>query len=137
MELRLDPASAVPLYAQVVEQIRALVASRAYRPGDRLPSVRELAASLRLNRNTVAKAYQALEIGGVIETRAGQGCFVANGSPRWTHQERMRRLHAALDRAVVEARHMEIPLEDLSRVLSERISAFQRPSQPSRDKKGR
>ena len=61
MDLRLDPASAVPLYAQVVQQVRSLIASRVLRAGDRLPSVRELAVSARINRNTAAKAYQALE----------------------------------------------------------------------------
>jgi len=128
VDLKLDPASAVPLYAQVVEQIRALVASRAYRPGDRLPSVRDLAAALRLNRNTVAKVYQALEADGVIETRVGQGCFVADGSPRWSERERLRRVEAALDRAVVEARQLDLPLDDLPRLLEARIRALRERS---------
>ena len=64
MELRIDPASAVPVYAQVVDQIRMLIALRALRPGDKLPSVRELAAQVRINRNTAAKAYQLLEAAG-------------------------------------------------------------------------
>src|SRR5258706_9252303 len=95
MELRIDPASAVPIYAQVVDQIRSLVASRALRAGDQLPSVRDLAVTLRVNRNTAAKAYQILEADGVIETRAGQGSFIADGTPRWSREERYRRGRAA------------------------------------------
>ena len=91
MELRIDPALAVPVYAQVVEQVRTLIALRALRPGDKLPSVRELAAQVRINRNTAAKAYQLLEAAGVLETRAGQGTFVADGVPPWSRTGRRRR----------------------------------------------
>lgn len=124
MDLKLDPASAVPIYAQVVEQIRALVASRALRQGDRLPSVRELAATLRVNRNTAAKAYQMLEGDGVIETRPGLGCFVADGGPRWSKNERYRRVERSLDRALVEASHLDVPFEEIRQMLERRIRAF-------------
>ncbi|MFQ5743865.1 MAG: GntR family transcriptional regulator [Acidobacteriota bacterium] len=124
MELRIDPASAIPIYAQVVEQIRTLVALRALRPGDRLPSVRELAASLRINRNTAAKAYQILESNGALETRAGRGTFVAGGVPPWSRDERLRRLEHSLNRALVEAFHLEIPFEEVSKILDRLIDAF-------------
>ena len=124
MDLQLDPASAVPIYAQIVEQIRALVATRAIRPGDRLPSVRELAAGLRVNRNTAAKAYQALETDGVVETRAGQGCFIADGGPRWSRAERYRRIDRSVDRALVEAHHLEIPFEEVPGIVDRRIKNF-------------
>ena len=124
MDLKLDPASAVPIYAQIVEQFRALVGSRALRAGDRLPSVRELAAALRVNRNTASKAYQALETEGLIETRAGQGCFVADGGPRWSRAERYRRLEHSVERTLVEARQLEIPFEDVSRVVDKKIREF-------------
>jgi GntR family transcriptional regulator len=129
MELRLDPSSAVPIYAQIVEQIRALVATRALRPGDRLPSVRELAAELRVNRNTAAKAYQALETDGVIESHAGQGCFIAAGGTRWSRAERYRRLDLSVDRTLVEAHHLEIPLEEVPEVVERRIRVFSRRPQ--------
>jgi len=133
MHLRLDPASAVPIYAQVVEQVRALVASRALRPGDQLPSVRELAATLRVNRNTAAKAYQMLEADGVIETRQGQGCYIADGAPRWSRDERYRRLEAVLDRAIVEARHLEIPFAEVIELLRRRMGSFADPeARPAR-----
>src|SRR6266850_2533883 len=114
MELRIDPANATPIYAQVVDQIRSLVASRALRAGDQLPSVRDLAVTLRVNRNTAAKAYQVLEADGVIETRAGQGSFVADGTPRWSREERYRRVEHALDRSLVEAHHLDVAVDNLS-----------------------
>src|SRR3989442_15664499 len=117
MELRLDPSSAVPIYAQIVEQVRSLVASRALRAGDQLPSVRDLAASIRVNRNTAAKAYQLLETEGVVETRQGHGCFITDAVPRWSREERTRRIERSLDRALVEALHLEIPFEELSAFL--------------------
>ena len=121
MDLIIDAASAVPIYIQVMEQVRALVASRALRPGDRLPSVRELASSLRVNRNTAAKAYQMLEVDGVIQTRQGQGCFIAHGGPRWSREERYRRLDSTLDRVLVDARSMEIPFEEIPNQMKKRI----------------
>ena len=126
MDLRIDPASAVPIYAQILEQVRSLVACRALRPGDQLPSVRELAATLRVNRNTAAKAYQMLEADGVIETRAGHGCFVASGGPRWSREERVRRLDLSLDRAVIEAIQLEVPLDEIASHLERRLKLFAR-----------
>jgi GntR family transcriptional regulator len=124
VELRIDAASAVPIYVQVMEQIRALVASRAMRAGDRLPSVRELASSLRVNRNTAAKAYQMLESDGVIETRQGSGCFIASGVSRWSKEERYRRLDAALDRLLVEASSLEIPFDEIPGLMKRRARRF-------------
>lgn len=126
MDLQLDPASSVPIYAQIVDQVRALVATRAFRPGDKLPSVRELAASLRVNRNTAAKAYQALEADGIVETRAGQGCFIADGGPRWSRAERYRRIDLSVDRTLVEAHHLEIPLQEVPDIVNRRIKKFSR-----------
>lgn len=113
MELRIDASSAVPVYAQVVEQVRTLIALRALRPGDKLPSVRDLAAQVRINRNTAAKAYQLLEAAGVVETRAGQGTFVADGVPPWSRDERLRRLERTINRALVEAYHLGVPFDDV------------------------
>jgi GntR family transcriptional regulator len=126
VELQIDPASAVPIYVQVAEQVKALVASRALRPGDPVPSIRDLAARLRINRNTAAKAYRTLEIDGVLETRHGHGSVVAAGVSHWSRQERVRRLERRLDGALVEAHHLEIPLEEVPAILERRIRAFER-----------
>jgi GntR family transcriptional regulator len=121
MELRIDPASAVPVYAQVVEQVRTLIALRALRPGDKLPSVRELAAQVRINRNTAAKAYQLLESAGVLETRAGQGTFVADGVSPWSKNERLRRLEQSINRALIEAYHLGVPFDEVVKI-TERLA---------------
>lgn len=126
MELRIDPSLAVPVYAQVVEQVRTLIALRALRPGDKLPSVRELAAQVRINRNTAAKAYQLLEAAGVLETRAGQGTFVADGVPPWSRDERLRRFEHSINRALVEAYHLEIPFDEVLKITERLARDFER-----------
>ncbi len=126
MELRIDPSLAVPVYAQVVEQVRTLIALRALRPGDKLPSVRELAAQVRINRNTAAKAYQLLEAAGVLETRAGQGTFVADGVPPWSRDERLRRFEHSINRALVEAYHLEIPFDEILKITERLARDFER-----------
>jgi len=131
MELRIDPSSAVPVYAQVVEQVRTLIALRALRPGDKLPSVRELAAQVRINRNTAAKAYQLLEAAGVLETRAGQGTFVADGVPPWSRDERLRRLEASIGRALIEAYHLGIPFDEVLEI-TERLARAYEQGKPAK-----
>lgn len=126
MELRIDPSLAVPVYAQVVEQVRTLIALRALRAGDKLPSVRELAAQVRINRNTAAKAYQLLEAAGVLETRAGQGTFVADGVPPWSRDERLRRFEHSINRALVEAYHLEIPFDEVLKITERLARDFER-----------
>ena len=82
MRIHINFKSGKPVYLQVVDQIKSMAASGAIRAGESLPSIRPLAEDLRLNRNTVAKAYAELESLGVIETVPGKGCFVnATESP--------------------------------------------------------
>ncbi|HEX9045646.1 MAG TPA: GntR family transcriptional regulator, partial [Verrucomicrobiae bacterium] len=82
MIFQIDFKSGKPVYLQLADQVRYAAASGALRPGDSLPSIRPLAEELRVNRNTIAKAYTELESQGVIETLPGKGCFLkANHSP--------------------------------------------------------
>jgi GntR family transcriptional regulator len=131
LDLRIDPSSAVPIYAQVIEQIKALIAGRALRPGDALPSIRELAVALRINRNTAAKAYQQLEAEGILETRPGRGSAVSAGATPWSREERLRRLERSVDRALVDAHHLEIPLEEVPAIVAGRIAAFREQHTPA------
>src|SRR5215468_882727 len=84
----LDPQSPVPLYLQIVEQVRRLVALGALKPGDRFLTVRELGTRARVNRNTAARAIAELERDGVVRTRVGQGTFIANGAKAMDIKER-------------------------------------------------
>ena len=77
MNVRLDPRSGEPIYRQIVEQVKYLVARGDLRPGEQLPSIRALAAELRVNPRTVVKAYETLQHGDLVVMRHGQGVFVA------------------------------------------------------------
>lgn len=90
--IRVDPTLPAPIWSQIEEAVRHLVASAALRPGDALPSVRDLAREQRINPNTVAKAYQRLAEAGVVETRRGEGTFVAARPPAMPAAERARSL---------------------------------------------
>jgi len=89
-----DPRDVTPLYAQLERGLRAAIASGRLRPGDQLPTVRQLAVDLRVNANTVARVYADLERGGVLETRRGVGSFVrataAEARPPEEHEKRLR-----------------------------------------------
>jgi GntR family transcriptional regulator len=90
--IRVDPTLPAPIWSQIEEAVRHLVASAALRPGDALPSVRDLAREQRINPNTAAKAYQRLAEAGVVETRRGEGTFVAARPPVMPAAERARTL---------------------------------------------
>jgi GntR family transcriptional regulator len=86
--LHVDPREAAPIWRQIEEGLRRLVSSRALAPGAAVPSVRDLAKDLRVNPATVAKAYQHLAESGVLETRRGEGTFVAEGAPQMKAKDR-------------------------------------------------
>lgn len=93
--LHIDPHHALPIWRQIEQGVRHLVASRALQPGDGVPSVRDLARELRINPATVSKAYQRLADDGILEVRRGEGTFVADGPPRLSARERMERLRTS------------------------------------------
>ena len=114
------------VYLQLVDQVRAAAAAGAVRPGDSLPGIRPLAEELRVNRNTVAKAYAELESQGVIETIAGKGCFVrANDSP-FRKVVRRKLVAETIDDAVIHAHHLQIGKAEFLRLVEERYDDFAR-----------
>ncbi len=124
--IEIDPASPVPLYLQIADQMRRLIAMGALKPGDKAPTVRELAVTTRVNRNTAARAIQHLEAEGVVRTRVGQGTFVENRSLKINRDRRDRTIDETIDRLLVEAHTLGLPLEELSWRLSRRIEEFRR-----------
>ena len=90
--IRVNPALPVPIWSQIEDGVRQLVASGALAPGAAMPSVRDLARAERINPNTAAKAYQRLVEAGVLETRRGEGTFVAERPPSMPAAERARTL---------------------------------------------
>jgi GntR family transcriptional regulator len=119
--LAIDSRDATPIYAQIEHGLRAAIATGRLRPGDQLPTVRELAVELRVNANTVARVYAELERAGVLETRRGVGSFVAAAghevaqSPR----ERSRKLQAFATRVLADADRHGFAVDDVLAALTE------------------
>ena len=125
MLFQLNYKSGKAVYLQLVDQVRAAAAAGTLQAGEALPGIRPLAEELRVNRNTIAKAYAELESQGVIETIAGKGCFVrANHSP-FKKEVRRRQLGETLDGAVIQAHHLQIDKGDFLRVAEERFDALE------------
>ncbi len=124
MRLLLNFKSGKPVYLQVVDQVKASAASGALQPGDALPSIRPLAEELRVNRNTVAKAYAELEAQGVIETVPGKGCFVRAPQSPFKKEARLKLLTERIDDAVVEAHHLQIDRAEFLRLAEGRFDVF-------------
>jgi GntR family transcriptional regulator len=126
MLFQLDFKSGKPVYLQLVDQVKVAAASGAVRSGDPLPGIRSLAEQLRVNRNTVAKAYDELEAQGVVENIHGKGCFVraGNGSPL-RKDARRRLLAETLEHAAVHAHHLQLGKADFLRVAEDRFDALE------------
>jgi GntR family transcriptional regulator len=125
MRFQLNFKSGKAVYLQLADQVRMAAASGTLRAGDSLPSIRPLAEDLRVNRNTVAKAYAELESQGVIETVAGKGCFVrAAGSPL-RKDVRRKLLAEKIDEAVTHAHHLQIGRDDFLGLSEERYDAIE------------
>jgi GntR family transcriptional regulator len=102
-----------PIYDQIAEQIRFRIASGQVRPGDELPTIRGLAELLRVNPNTVARAYRELEHEGLVEKRRTTGTFVAEMTPRRSVAERRRLLAPQIDKLLIQARQLGLSLDDV------------------------
>ena len=126
MLLQLDFKSGKPVYLQLVDQIRYAAAAGALRPGEPLPSIRPLAEELRVNRNTVAKAYVELERQGVIETIPGKGCFLSENNSPFTRQVWQKLLLKEIDEAVVTAHHLQVDRDTFLTLVEERLDFFER-----------
>ncbi len=128
MMVQIDFKSGKPVYLQLVDQIRYAAASGGLRPGEPLPSIRPLAEELRVNRNTIAKAYAELESQGVIETVPGKGCFLKENNSPFTKSVRQKLLLTEIDEAVVMAHHLQVDREKFLALVRERLDYFERKS---------
>jgi GntR family transcriptional regulator len=125
MLLQVNFKSGKPVYLQVVDQIKAAAASGALRPGEALPSIRPLAEELRVNRNTVAKAYAELESLGVIESLPGKGCFLTENQSPLRKEIRRKLLTEEVDQAIVMAHHLQVPVPEFLKLVEERLEALE------------
>ena len=132
MQLHISANDGIPIYLQIVNQVKYLVTAGKLDRGEQLPSVRRLAEQLLVNPNTVARAYRELESAGVIETRRGSGAFVSASPSPLAHRERTRILNERIDTLLAEAGQMDFDLEsvvELIRQRSRQMNSEQKPSE--------
>ena len=125
MRLQITFKSGKPVYLQLVDQVKAAAAAGSVQPGDLLPAIRPLAEELRVNRNTVAKAYAELESQGVVTTEPGRGSFISTNSQPFRKDVRLKLLTEEIDQAVVQAHHLRVAKAEFLRLVAERYDLFE------------
>ena len=124
--LKPNPSSGVPIYLQLMEQVKHAIETGALRPGEQLPGIRPLAEELVINPNTVAKAYRELEHEGVIELRQGAGAFVSDKAPTKKDADRLRAAQATVAGAVDKLRARGVTDEEIRRLFEAELSGMYR-----------
>ena len=124
MDITINVTDGVPIYRQIVNQVKYLVASGLLRPGEELPPIRTLALQLKVTPNTIVKAYGELEISGVIHKRQGSGSFVSEGRQPLALKERRRLIEQRIDALLAEAHQLNISPDEILRLLRERRAAM-------------
>jgi GntR family transcriptional regulator len=124
MLFRPNPASGVPIYLQLMEQVKHGIETGALHPGDQLPGIRPVAEQLVINPNTVAKAYRELEHEGVIELRHGAGAFVSANGPAKKLTDRMRTAQATVAGAVEKLRERGLTDEEIRRLFEAHLAGL-------------
>ena len=124
MQIRIDNASDRPVYQQIIDQVKRDIALGRLAQDERLPTVRQLAEQLAINPNTISKAYRQMEQEGIITTRPGAGTFVAGLDSDLSGSVKRKIICDDLERAVVDAFHMQIDEQTLLKWFEEQIKKF-------------
>src|SRR3954471_15450605 len=124
MQIHISTADGVPIYQQIVNQIKYLVSSGRLTPGEELPPIRSLAEKLVINPNTVARAYRELEGAGIVEKRRTAGTYVSDQGSPLARRERLKILTERVDALLAEARQMDVSFEELMKLAERRNSAM-------------
>jgi GntR family transcriptional regulator len=119
MPLQLNPSSGVPLYLQLIEQIKHAIETGALRTGDQLPSVRQMAEELMINPNTVVRAYRELEHEGVIELKHGSGAFICESIVPRT--KLMQKAHAVVEQAMDRLESLDLAEGEIRRLIENEL----------------
>lgn len=119
--IKIDTTSFIPFYEQVKQQIKGRISLGTLRPGESLPSIRELATLLLINPNTVARAYRELEREGFIYSRKGKGCFVTDNSSVLIRKERTVILNQVFDAAIEEAKKLNLNASEIKKIFERRL----------------
>jgi GntR family transcriptional regulator len=120
MQIHVSPDDGLPVYKQIFNQIKYLVASGVLAHGEELPPIRALAEQLLINPNTVARAYRELEHAGIVVKRGTVGTFVSDAPSPFARRERLRVLRQRVDTLLADASHMGVSLQELKEMLDER-----------------
>jgi GntR family transcriptional regulator len=120
VHIHISPHDGVPIYLQIVNQVKYLVASGRLAPGAEMPPIRTLAEQLTVNPNTVARAYRELETAGLVEKRRTAGTFVSDGGSPLARRERMKILAERIDALLAEARQMNVSSDEIVELLRQR-----------------
>jgi GntR family transcriptional regulator len=129
LHFQIDLNAGMPVYRQILDQFKYYIASGVLKPGDRLPSIRELAQTLAVNPTTVVRVYADLEHEGVIEMQHGRGAFVTARSFRMTSVQRERKIRELARRLVVEAAQMGVPASQVLKAVREELEELQEPEE--------
>jgi len=127
MQIHIQAQDGVPIYLQVMQQIKYLVASGRLEPGEELPSIRALAEQLLVNPNTIARAYRELEVAGVVEKRRTAGTYVAETGSPLARKERLKLLKERIDQLLVEAFQMGFELDEVLKLVGQSELAARNP----------
>jgi GntR family transcriptional regulator len=120
VQIHIAPNDGVPIYLQIVNQVKYHVASGRLKPGEELPPIRVLAERLLVNPNTVARAYRELETAGVVTKRRTAGTYVSGAGSPLARRERLRILTLRVDALIAEARQMDIGVEEVVELILKR-----------------
>jgi GntR family transcriptional regulator len=120
MHIRISSSEGVPIYLQIVHQVKSLAASGILSPGDEIPPIRTLAETLLINPNTVARAYLELERAGVVKKKQGFGTYIAETKTSFSRRDKINAIKGRVDTLLVEAQHLDLDLDDVIVLLRER-----------------
>jgi len=129
MQIHVSPEDGLPVYKQILNQVKYLVASGVLSPGEELPPIRALAEQLLINPNTVARAYRELEHAGIVVKRGTVGTFVSDAPSPFARRERLRVLRQRIDTLLADASHMGVSVDELKDMIDERDALMH--SEPS------
>jgi GntR family transcriptional regulator len=131
MNLVLDFRSGLPIYLQVVDQIKERIAGGQLKPGDQLPTVRTLALELRVNFNTIARSYRILDEVGIISTQQGRGTYILNNPPPEVSEEiRKNALKVLTGRYLADAERLGADRDEIDQILKDQMTLWQQAGHP-------
>lgn len=124
MDIVINVADGVPIYRQIVNQVKYLIASGLLKPSEELPPIRTLALQIKVTPNTIVKAYDELEKSGVVHKRRGAGTYVSEGRSPLANQERRRLIEERIDALLAEAHQLNFNADEILQILQERRKAL-------------